>query len=308
MMNCNKWIALVSAVTLTGISYATAIELGDPAPPLQISKWVKGKEVDLKKDRDKNVYVIEFWATWCGPCLKSIPHLSQMQAEFKDKNVTIIGVSDETPAKVVPFVERMGDKMNYTVALDQNQATYQAYMEAFGEGGIPHAFVVDSKGNLVWHGHPMGGLDQVIQQVLAGTFDLAAAQKAARAEKLVPEYLAAVADNKYTPEVEKMGWQVLEEGGDNSDLMNEFAWAILTHPRVQHRDLKLATAAAKKAYSVSHGKNASIIDTYARALFDTGKKEEAIRLQKQAISICTEEDLKKGLEQTLERYLKSESK
>src|ERR1041385_6120947 len=68
--------------------------LGDPAAPLVISEWVKGKPVDLAAAKGKEVVVVEFWATWCGPCRTSIPHLTEMQKKFKD--VRFVGVSDRS--------------------------------------------------------------------------------------------------------------------------------------------------------------------------------------------------------------------
>jgi hypothetical protein len=225
-----------------------------------------------------------------------------MQARFKDKNVTIIGISDEALADVKPFVKRMGDTMDYVVAVDKDRATINAYMGAFGVGTIPHAFVVDSKGKVAWHGNPMSGLERIVEQILAGTFDLAAAKRAANAEKLLPEYFGIVATGKTTPEADKMGQQIVDDAGDNADLLGKFAWIILTHPRVEYRDLALATLAAKKAYDGTDHEDASIGDTYARALFETGEIDQAIRVQKHALKVCTDDDLKAGLLQPPQRY------
>jgi len=301
---------LLAALALPGWNRTVqAIDLGDPAPALTIAEWVKGKPVDLKKGGEDHVYVVEFWATWCPPCRASIPHLSEVQAEFKDKKVTIIGISDETPAKVNPFVTNMGDKMAYTVALDDDRATYKSYMEAFGVNGIPHAFIVNQKGQIAWHGHPMAGLDTALKQIVAGTFDIAAAQRAAKAEQLLQEYFAIVAAGKSTPEAAKMGADIVRDGATNPELLNQFSWLILTHPAVKDRDLDLALKAGKAAYDASQGKDPAIIDTYARALFDTGKPGEAIRLQQEAIALCKDPDMKAALEDTLDRYrLEAEKK
>ncbi len=149
-----------------GMYVAGAGELGMKAPPLEIAEWVKGKPIDLKEGEGKNIYVVEFWATWCPPCRTSIPHLSDMQKKFKEKGVVFVGISTEPPPKVKPFVQNMGDKMNYTVAADKAQKTAMAYMGAFDVNTIPHAFVVDKAGKIVWHGHPMENLDTAIEKAL----------------------------------------------------------------------------------------------------------------------------------------------
>ena len=64
---------------------------GEPAAALAVAHWVKGEPVDVSS----GVHVVEFWATWCPPCLTSIPHLTELQEKFKDRGVNIIGVSDE---------------------------------------------------------------------------------------------------------------------------------------------------------------------------------------------------------------------
>src|SRR4026208_488125 len=107
-----------------------AAGLGDAAASLQIAEWVKGKPVDLAAAKGKQIVVVEFWATWCGPCRTSIPHLTEMQKKFKD--VAFVGISDEEVPTVKKFVEKMGEKMDYAVAVDKQRKTSAGYMEAFG--------------------------------------------------------------------------------------------------------------------------------------------------------------------------------
>src|SRR5208283_5247834 len=92
-------------------------------------------------------------------------------------------------AKVKPFVERMGDKMAYRVGL-VDQATEAAYMT--GANGIPHAFLVDDLGRVVWQGHPLT-LDEPLDSVLAGTFDL---EKAVKVDKAVKELASYIQPDK----------------------------------------------------------------------------------------------------------------
>src|SRR6187401_1988056 len=156
-----KHIAAIGLVGASIFTVSAAGKLGQDAPPLKITSWIKGKPVDLAATKGKQVVVVEFWATWCGPCRTSIPHLTELQKKFKDQ-VVFIGLSDETEAKVKPFVEKMGNKMDYVVALDDQRKTSAGYMGAFGVNGIPHAFIVDKAGKLVWHGHPMDDMESVL--------------------------------------------------------------------------------------------------------------------------------------------------
>lgn len=154
------------------------LKIGDAAPALAVSHWLKGTPIKgLAKDK---TYVVEFWATWCGPCKVSIPHLTEMAKEFSGK-VEFIGVSiwETQPGqsdpnlkeKVGKFVTEMGDKMDYNVVMDDAaNSMAKNWMEAAGENGIPSAFVITG-GKIAWIGHPMGGLKEVLSDVVAGKFD-----------------------------------------------------------------------------------------------------------------------------------------
>jgi thiol-disulfide isomerase/thioredoxin len=158
-----------------------ALRVGMAAPELRVLKWIKGKPVT--RFEAGRVYVVEGWATWCGPCKASIPHLTDLAKKHADK-VTVIGVSvSERPkektnkailAMVRPFVEEMGDKMNYHVAVDDiKQTMANAWLRAAGINTIPNAFIVGKDSRIAWLGHPME-MDKVLDAVLAGTFDVAA--------------------------------------------------------------------------------------------------------------------------------------
>lgn len=388
------------AALFTVCPFALAAELGDPAPPLKIADWVKGKPVDLAAVKGKQVVVVEFWATWCPPCRTSIPHLTEMQKKFKD--VIFIGVTDEEVATVKKFVTKMGDQMDYVVAVDADRKTTAGYMEAFGEGGIPHAFIVDKEGRIVWHGHPMDGLDKAVAEVLAGRLDLNQAKQRDSARQKLEAFYAAAGEGRDEAKIEKLGRELealdAEIGGltpgrkfnaaearkgvkfqsllrdyqmaamsgkggtnlariekllvesappefnlaefkevmtlntlfaayyraaagqgptdkmpeltkqlgevktKNGMLLNEWAWTILTDEPIKTRDLALATQLAKAAVEVTDAKEAGLLDTYARALFDSGKVAEAVAWQKKAIVAAADEDMKKELDATLKKY------
>jgi len=150
-----------------------SLKVGSAAPALEVSRWVKGD--GPYKLEPGNVYVVEFWATWCGPCVDSIPHVTEMARTYKDK-VTFVGVSvweqgagKELEDKVDSFVRDMGDKMDYFVARDtETNAMASNWLSAAGKDGIPCAFIVDGNGKIAWIGHPMASMEKEIDSVLAG--------------------------------------------------------------------------------------------------------------------------------------------
>ena len=176
----NAVVGLAALIVATTLNTAAAkLSVGDPAPKLQPGKWMQGDPV--KELSAGKAYLVEFWATWCGPCRVSIPHLNEIHTKYKDKGLVVIGQdcwerSENAEDTVEPFIKKMGDKMTYRVALDNKQGSdegkmAETWMQAAGATGIPSAFLVDTKGIIAWIGHPMSLKESVIEAVLAGTFD-----------------------------------------------------------------------------------------------------------------------------------------
>ncbi|ASU36558.1 hypothetical protein MuYL_4675 [Mucilaginibacter xinganensis] len=152
--------------------------LGDPAPPLRVREWIKGTPVtSFEKGK---VYVVEFWATWCAPCVASMPHLSALARKYKGR-VTFSAVSvhedrgtrGATAEKLKAFVEGMGNKMDFNVASQDTSFTVRDWLEAYHRDYIPATFVVDGQGRVAWIGHPLK-LDTVLKKIIKNTWDIEA--------------------------------------------------------------------------------------------------------------------------------------
>jgi thiol-disulfide isomerase/thioredoxin len=154
---------------------ALTLSIGSKAPAPEVESFLRGEKPTFFEPG--KTYVIEFWATWCGPCKQSMPHLTKLAEELKDKGVVIVGISDEKADVVQRFLDKdeWKQKARYTIGADPDRSTHKAYMEAAGQGGIPTAFIV-KEGTVQWIGHPMG-MDEPLKQIVAGTYDAKAAKK-----------------------------------------------------------------------------------------------------------------------------------
>ena len=118
---------------------------GEPARSVKLDfslAAVDGRSVDLKQF-DGTVRVVDFWATWCPPCREAIPHLNQLHQKFKDRGVTVMGISvDENPKVLAGFSRET--PIEYTSLMTSEKAE-----AAFGGiVGLPTTFVLDREGKV----------------------------------------------------------------------------------------------------------------------------------------------------------------
>jgi tetratricopeptide (TPR) repeat protein len=136
----------------------------------------------------------------------------------------------------------------------------------------------------------------------------AEAGEGGEAGAIMQKYFELVTAGGDPKKVKELGEEFLEEANGNAMLLNDFAWELLTNKGIKQRDLKLAMRTAKAAYDACDGKEAAIVDTYARALHDTGKLDQAIKYQKKALELCKDSGMREEIEATLERYQKEAKK
>lgn len=172
----NWFLAVLACVAFSAsIGNADDLTIGSKAPSIDIEHWVQngdGKFAPVKDFESGKVYIIEFWATWCGPCRAAMPHISQLQDKYASRGVTVVSVSDEDLDTVKEFLgqeeggKTFGDiTKNYCLTTDPDGSVYEDYMKAANQNGIPTAFIVGKTGQIEWIGHPME-IDQPLEEVV----------------------------------------------------------------------------------------------------------------------------------------------
>ncbi len=330
-------LLLIALAALAAEAQEATLKPLSDAPPLSIAKWVKGDPVAFEKGK---VYVVEFWATWCGPCIKSMPHLSELQDAYKGK-LTFVGVTTEDErGNSLEAVEKMvgekGPGMGYTVAWDDAGKTYDAYMKAAGQNGIPCSYVIDGNGKIAYIGHP-ATLDLVLAWLVAGKWDperspaemgalyqrvqgifqmdrAMALPALAELEKERPEIVPSIEEAKFhlliragkTADASAIGSTMVEKGirFNNPEKLNLVAWTIVDpETKTATRDLELAMKAAEKAVELTKGENGAVLDTLARVHYWKGDIGKAIEIQTKAVEKSADDPEMLGqLQEVLDAY------
>jgi thiol-disulfide isomerase/thioredoxin len=153
---------LLIPLIVAAASAAQSVEIGKPAPSLGSTATVtpdnpKGPAVSLSALKGK-VVLIDFWATWCGPCVAAIPHVQELHNKYGDKGLIVIGHTDGSSKNLQQFIK--DKKITYQISLGNTIG------DQWGVTGIPHVFIVDVAGNVAWEGHPAELKDEVIETQL----------------------------------------------------------------------------------------------------------------------------------------------
>lgn len=151
---------IVISLLLFSEASVAQIKIGDKAPNINITNWIQNQPINIFL-KDKFI-VIDFWATWCAPCLASMSHMNNLVEENKTKNnLVFLAMSDEVKEKISPVLLRVSFKAS--VITDTTHVT----QDNFGIASIPNCIILDDKGFVQWTGNPKELTNDIIQDILA---------------------------------------------------------------------------------------------------------------------------------------------
>ncbi|TWT84428.1 Thiol-disulfide oxidoreductase ResA [Planctomycetes bacterium CA13] len=136
------------------------LKIGAVPGALTAEQWLNTDSAPTLKSLKGKVVLIDFWATWCVPCVAGIPHLNELYEKHKDEGLQIIGFTDQSRKGIEEFQKNV--KMDYPVGVGSELGA------EFGVKGLPHLFLIGRDGKLVWEGLPN---DEAFEKTLADALD-----------------------------------------------------------------------------------------------------------------------------------------
>jgi hypothetical protein len=330
-------LALWAAVPAAAQEDPAPLVLGDDAPVLDVAQWVQGDP--LTGFDPGRIYVLEFWATRSRQSRAALAGLSDLQERFRDKGVTIVGITHEAPETVKGFLAAddgqgspWGARVRYTLASDPDASMHTAYLEAAG-AQVPIAFVVGRDGKVEWIGF-LRYVNAVVEAVADGRWDREAVgavlelrrdlnralgrRRARRAveilDELIVKDLARSDDHRMrkfnillrtandAEAAYTVGREFVRDNWDDAEALNQIAWFVVDEPGLRTRDLAFAMKAAQRANDLTENKSPHILDTVARVYWEQGDVGTAIVWQYRAVERAVGTGWERPLRQTLQRY------
>jgi len=176
-------IALTALIMGCGAAYAASEPaVGSSAPEFGGTMFFnapKSDKVTMTSLKGK-VVLIDFWATWCGPCVASIPHLIELHEKYHDKGLIIIGHTDGSSQDLENFIKQK--KIPYIISVGPNIG------DAYGVSGLPTVYIIDPEGKVSWTGHPgsmpESAITEPLKRVRVSASPTPSFDKAASVEKV----------------------------------------------------------------------------------------------------------------------------
>ncbi|GLR58149.1 TlpA disulfide reductase family protein [Rhizobium indigoferae] len=170
--------------------------IDSPAPSINVQHWLRGDP--LSNFQSGKIYILEFFSTTCSGCGPALSHLAQLQEEYSDMGVEVIGVAankeaataDKARAQVDAWASKWLPNTNIRIAFDYSGDMDKHWKQASLTFHVPQAFVVDRDGSIAFIGHP-DALEDVLPKVMDGSWRASAEAKNAENERIAEAEIAA---------------------------------------------------------------------------------------------------------------------
>ncbi len=284
------------------------------APELDIKEWRSDKIIKLEDGQNKNIYVIEFFATWCPFSQNCIAILNKVHSKWNKEGLIVIGICNESYNSLNEFIKNrkissryktqediessfstknINSQILYKLALDEKDVTYKKYMKKFGILGIPHSFIIGKDGTIVWHGHPFYGMENMLEMLFNNSYTSDTSRIIKEFSEKYFQYCQIIQKQEKTSSevLEKEILEYVQKLSRHPDIINSCI-ALINFISSQNMPncnvdfaIKLAEKLTEKIDQQIHFNiyDAQICDAYAAALFKKGEYQKAIYYQNWAI-------------------------
>ncbi len=299
-----------------------ALLIGDRAPAFEPRAWARGEPIGTFAPG--HVYVLDFWASWCAPCIAAMPHISRLQEQHTDDAVMIaVNVREVEPGSgrmldaaapedVAVSLEKMGDKLRLPVAIG-DRALDAAWIGDAGRSTLPTYAVIDQETRLAWIGGDAEGVGEVVERLVAGAYDTDAARReqlgAARVQHLGRTINEAAVNGNAEGDLSRFyelcaALSYAAEAGEARYLASIMD-TVLTHPLLDgRRDLATAQRGSLLACELTAWRDPEAIRVHALATHMGDDTPSAIRLCERALDAADADDVdtRARITADLERY------
>lgn len=246
--------------------------IGTRAPTLSEGvTWLKGQGPGSW--RPDQIYVVDFWARWCGECFVAFPHLLELEQRYRPDGVVVVAMATMLQAPVEQteaHVARYSETLPGIVGVDPTGSVARRF--GVSETGVPSIVIVDREGRLAWVGvGSQASVDETLEQIVAGIYDIGAAaardRHRASAERegrpLVHRAETALADERFGEAAEAYlaAFRIDQE---------TFAWVLVDAylAALADEDAELAARAGNEAVRTALGGNNNELLRFAKAILD----------------------------------------
>ncbi len=298
-----------------------ALLVGDKAPVLPLDKWIKGHSINTY-DTGK-VYLIDFWAVWCGPCIAGMPHLSDLQKKYKSQGLQVMSVTSEDEwgnsyDKVIAFLQTKGQAFEYSFAwLPESYRSdhkyksiiYNPWLIAAYDSAIwalPQVFLIDRSGKIAFIGDGYSLTEDYLAKVLNNSHNLQEERKkyiaTANIEKETSFFLQLL-ETKNLAEAKRKGREICNDSNVSPHALLVISDNVFNkYQDYNDKDLfNIGLEAAKKGAALTDWKSPSQLATLAKGYSLTNDPQRAVATIKTAI-LLADSDFKDTLQKDLVRY------